>query len=352
MGRVARGGNLADGPLRHHLIQAESIMRLSLRSRLCSSGLLALLALLTTSFAAAQQEPAELPDVRRVPSPAIGGFNADPHIAVFGDRYYIYPTFDGNEGWGSTAFPLYSSTDLVHWQHHGIIVHLPYSLPWAGERAWAPAIAEYRGKYYFYMSANRNIAVAVADRPEGPFVDPLGKPLVAEGEYEGQMIDPMTFIDDDGTPYLYWGNGRCYVARLNEDMISLAERGRDITPPDFREGVFMVKRQGKYYLMWSEDDTRSPNYRVAYAIGDSPYGPFTKADNNPILIGDGVIRGTGHHSVVKVPGQDRYYIAYHRFGTPDGNGFKRETVIGDLVFEEDGTIRKVDIWQPHTPLND
>lgn len=283
---------------------------------------------------------------RMPPPPVLPGYHADPHIAVFGDTYYIYPTTDGSEGWASRSFSCMSSKDLVHWQNRGVILWLGVDVEWANQNAWAPAIATQHGKYYFYTSSAQNIGVAVADTPHGPFRDPLGKPLVARGDYPGQAIDPMVFVDDDGSAYLYWGQGHCHVVKLNEDMISFDPAGvRRITPPGYNEGAFVIKRKGVYYLMWSEFDTRDPRYSVAYGMSDSPMGPFTKAAENPILKGEGQVKGAGHHSVVQVPGKDQWFIAYHRFAIPDGTGYKRETCISPMRFNEDGTIQKVDVFQ-------
>lgn len=143
------------------------------------------------------------------------------------------------------------------------------------------------------------------------------------------MIDPAVFTDDDGRSYLYWGNGHGYVVPLNADMMSFdASKVRDITQPDFREGSFVVKRQGTYYFMWSEDDTRSENYHVAYATGPSPLGPWTKRGTILSKRPEYGIKGTGHHSVVNVPGTDDWYIVYHRFalngpGKAGGDGTHR-----------------------------
>ena len=274
------------------------------------------------------------------------GVNADPHIAVFGHTFYLYPTTDGSEGWLSTSFRAWSSPDLVHWKDEGVILDLPRDLTWATVRAWAPAIATKNGQYYFYYSAAQNIGVAVADRPIGPFKDPLGRPLVAKSTFPRmQVIDPMAFVDDDGSAFLYWGQGRCRVVKLNDDMISfnLADV-RDVTPPGYNEGPFVHKRQGRYYLSWSEFDTRDPRYSVAYATGDSPLGPFTKAAVNPILGQSGQIKGAGHHSIVQIPGRDEWVIAYHRFRVPDGNGYNREVCLSPLRYAENGRILPVDVF--------
>ncbi|GAA2645727.1 family 43 glycosylhydrolase [Streptomyces vastus] len=275
-------------------------------------------------------------------SPVLPGLNADPNIVRFGDTFYIYPTTDGFPGWSGTQFKAYSSKDLVHWEDHGVILDLGPDVSWADSRAWAPTTAEKNGKYYFYYSADTNIGVAVSDSPTGPFKDPLGKPLVARGAYTGQMIDPAVFTDDDGQSYLYWGNGRAYVVPLNDDMVSFdASKVTDITPSGYNEGTFVIKRKGTYYFMWSENDTRDENYRVAYATGSSPTGPWTKQGvilEKDLSLG---IKGPGHHSVVKVPNTDDWYIAYHRFAIPGGDGTHRETTVDKLEFDSDGLIKKV-----------
>ncbi|MFJ6081763.1 family 43 glycosylhydrolase [Streptomyces sp. NPDC092369] len=281
-------------------------------------------------------------------SPSLPGFNADPDVHYLDGQYWIYPTTDGNQGWSSTSFKAYSSRDLVHWKDHGVILDLGPDVSWADKYAWAPAIAERDGTYYFYFCAEQQIGVAVADSPAGPFKDALGKPLVAKGgSLSGQMIDPAVFTDDDGTSYLYWGNGHGYVVPLNADMTSYdPAKVKDITTDNFREGSFVVKRKGTYYFMWSEDDTRSENYHVAYATGPSPLGPWTKRGTILSKRPEYGILGTGHHSVVNAPGTDDWYIVYHRFGIngpgkAGGDGMHRETTIDRLEFAPDGTIKPV-----------
>ncbi|MET9972167.1 family 43 glycosylhydrolase, partial [Streptomyces sp. NPDC006356] len=252
------------------------------------------------------------------------------------------PTTDGFEGWSGTQFKAYSSTDLVHWKDHGVILDLGPDVSWADSRAWAPTIAEKDGKYYFYFCADANIGVAVSDSPTGPFKDALGKPLLKAGQYSGQMIDPAVFTDDGGQAYLYWGNGHAYVAPLNADMTSIdTPKVKDITPSGYNEGTFVIKRKGTYYFMWSENDTRDENYRVAYATGPSPTGPWTKQGvilEKDLSLG---IKGPGHHSVVHVPNTDDWYIAYHRFAIPGGDGTHRETTVDKLEFDSEGLIKKV-----------
>ena len=294
---------------------------------------------------------AQVTDTLHAPQPALPGLYADPNIIAFGKKFYIYPTTDGTEGWLSTNFTCWSSTNMVDWKNEGVILDLPRDISWAKQRAWAPTIAFKKNKYYFYYSANVNIGVAVADKPTGPFTDPINKPLVKKGTKRGQMIDPMVFVDDDGSAYLYFGQGQCNVVKLNDDMVSYdSTKIVSFKPPGYNEGPFVIKRKGIYYLMWSEYDTRDPRYSIAYATSTSPLGPFKKAAGNPILKGKGVVKGAGHHSVVQVPGTDDWYIAYHRFKIPDGNGYNRETCISPMRFDAEGNILPVNVFEAPKPV--
>ena len=280
--------------------------------------------------------------VRVMRSPLLPAKYADPNIVRFGDTYYIYGTSDGTPGWASTKFTVWSSTDLVNWTEHPTILDLA-DVSWAHTNAWAPTAAYANGKYYFYFCAAGNVGVATSDSPTGPFTD-SGKPLIDRKDYNNaQQIDPAVFTDDDGQNYLYWGNGSAYVAPLNADMTSIdVSKRRTITGlTDFREGLFMNKRKDTYYLTYSIDDTGSENYQVGYATSTSPTGPFTS--RGVILKKDPAlgILATGHSSIIQVPGTDDWYIAYHRFAIPDGNGFNRETTIDRLYFDSSGAITPV-----------
>ena len=196
--------------------------------------------------------------------------------------------------------------------------------------------------------------MAVADDPAGPFRD-SGRALIAEkpeGVSGGQEIDPDVFHDSvSGKYYLYWGNGYAAVAELNRDMVSIKKKSTKIITPDntFRVGIYVFYREGKYYFLWSEDDTRSENYRVRYGTSASPLGPITVPEENLILskVPEKGIYGTGHNSVVQVPGTDEWYIVYHRFSRPDGiemgdaAGFHREVCIDRMEFSDDGRIKPV-----------
>ncbi|WP_447001886.1 family 43 glycosylhydrolase [Saccharothrix isguenensis] len=281
--------------------------------------------------------------------PVIPGLYADPHITNFNGRYYLYPTTDGYAGWSSPYYKAFSSTDLVNWTDHGVILDHGPDVSWADNSAWAPAVVAKNGRYYLYFSGGaasgdtgKHLGVAVSDSPTGPFRDALGRPLIRSGAYSGQTIDPMVFTDDTGQSYLYWGNGAAHVVPLNADMTSFdPAKVRTITPSGYREAAFVFKRNGTYYFMWSENDTRDEDYRVAYATGTSPLGPWTKRGivlQKRLELG---IKGPGHHSVVKAPDSDTWHIAYHRFAVPAGNGTNREVTVDRMTFNADGTISPI-----------
>ncbi|KAK9425301.1 hypothetical protein SUNI508_13173 [Seiridium unicorne] len=280
-------------------------------------------------------------------SPVLPGYNADPNIAVFGSTYYIYPTTDGLSDWGAKDLYVWSSTDLVTWtRNDNPILTLngaDGNVPWATGNAWAPTIAEKNGKYYFYFCGHnptydaQNIGVAVADSPEGPFTAQEG-PMITNTESitSSQAIDPDVFADPvSGKYWLFWGNGNCLYAELNDDMLSInTDTIGEITGlTDYMEGTFVNYRDGLYHLTYSIDDTRSVDYRVGYATATSPTGPYTyqgvilqKDESQGIL-------GTGHNSIIGILGTDDWYIAYHRFAIPNGNGTEREVTIDRITFD-------------------
>ncbi len=294
-------------------------------------------------------------------NPILEGYHADPEIlyAEKTGKYYLYPTSDGYTGWSGDYFKVFSSDNLKDWQEEGTILDLKTQVPWGNRNAWAPAIIEKKVgknkyKYYYYFTAAQKIGVAVADHPTGPFID-SGKPLVStkpEGVRGGQEIDPDVFQDPvSGKYYLYWGNGYGAVAELNDDMVSLKENTTKVITPDetFREGFYVFYRNGTYYFLWSEDDTRSENYRVRYGTSKSPTGPIEIPENNLILSKNPElgIYGPGHNSVLQIPGKDEWYIVYHRFSRPNGikmgdaAGYHREVCIDKMEFNEDGSINPV-----------
>lgn len=298
--------------------------------------------------------------VSKANNPVLKGYYADPEI-IYSEKhgkYYLYPTSDGFTGWSGTYFKAFSSTDLVNWHDEGILLDLKKDVSWADRNAWAPSLVEAKVdgnyRYFYYFTAAQKIGVAVSDAPTGPFKD-SGRPLIdfkPDGISGGQEIDPDVFIDTvSGTPYLYWGNGYLAVAELNADMLSLKKETVKVLTPDktFREGAEIFYRNGLYYFLWSEDDTRSPNYRVRYATAKSPLGPLNIPEDNLVIKRDDSqqIYGTGHNSVIHVPGTDDWYIVYHRFSRPkgiemgDAAGYHREVCIDRMEFNADGSIKPV-----------
>ncbi|KAK1963480.1 family 43 glycosyl hydrolase [Colletotrichum sublineola] len=289
-------------------------------------------------------------------SPVLPGLYADPNAVVFNGVYYIYATTDGVPGWGGNTFFVWKSTDLVTWtrgdQPFLTLDGANGNVPWAVGNAWAPTIAERNGKYYFYFSGQnaalntKTIGVAVADAPEGPFTaEPEAMILNNEALTSSQAIDPVAFHDPvSGKYYIYWGNGRPLLAELNDDMVSVNWNTVQAINGlvDFREGLFIVYRNGLYHLTYSIDDTGSENYRVGYATSTSATGPWTY--HGVILQKDpsqGIL-GTGHNSMFNVPGTDSWYIVYHRFAIPGGGGYRRETTIDRVTFDfETGLINPV-----------
>lgn len=311
------------------------------------------------------EELGELPQ-----NPVLPGFHADPEILYSKktDKYYIYSTTDGQPGWGGWYFTAFSSPDLKDWTYEGVILDLRSpQVPWANGNAWAPAIEEKqidgKYKYFFYYSGNPNdnsrkqIGVAVADSPTGPFKD-MGQPIITDSPAgHGQQIDVDVFTDPmTGTPYIYWGNGYMAGAELNSDMVSvkketikvLTPKGGSLKDYAYREAPYVFYRKGTYYFLWSVDDTGSPNYHVAYGTSDSPLGPIKVAKDPIVTIQDPAkeIYGPAHNSVIRKPGTDEWYIVYHRINKnyldkDKGPGVHREVCIDRLEFNEDGTIKRV-----------
>jgi beta-xylosidase len=287
-------------------------------------------------------------------NPVFKGWYADPEGIIFNKTFWIYPTYSAPYN-SQVHFDAFSSKDLVNWKKHENILDTS-AIKWAKRAMWAPSIIEKDKKYYFFFGANDiqsdnekgGIGVAVADKPEGPYKDYLGKPLIDKFHNKAQPIDQFVFKDKDGQYYLFYGGWRhCNVAKLKPDFTGFIpfEDGtifREITPKGYVEGPFMFIRNGKYYFMWSEGGWTGPDYSVAYAIADSPFGPFERVDK--ILQQDPkVATGAGHHSVIQIPGKDEWYIVYHRRPLTETDGNHRETCIDKMTFDSKGMINPVKI---------
>ena len=284
-------------------------------------------------------------------NPVFEGDYADPEGVVFGKTYWIYPTWSDHFE-KQLHFDCFSSKDLVNWTKHERIIDQS-SISWLRLALWAPAAIEKDGKYYLFFGANDvhkgeigGIGVAVADKPQGPFKDLLGKPLINDIVNGAQPIDQFVFQDKDGTYYMYYGGwGHCNIVKMADDFKSIVPfpdgtMYKEVTPKGYVEGPFMFIRDGKYYFMWSEGGWGGPHYRVAYAIADSPFGPFER--KGVILQQDPeVATGAGHHSVIYNKKSNKYYIVYHR--RPLGSNYhnNRVTCIDEMHFAPNGDILPV-----------
>jgi beta-xylosidase len=286
-----------------------------------------------------------------ISNPIVEGYFADPSIVKEGETFYIYATIDP---WGGEELAVLSTKDFRQFSQH----HLDWPTKKACTSAtsksslvWAPSVRKVKdGLYYMYVSVGSEIWVGKSESPLGPWMNAKSDntPLVAATDFPNvHNIDAECFIDDDGQAYLYWGsgfnwvNGHCMAAKLNSDMASFSASPIEVTPPHYFEGPFMLKRNGRYYLMFSEGKAIDATYQVGYAVGDSPLGPFTVGKNRPVLStsADSITYGPGHHTVFTERGQD--YILYHRIYPQKKEFVLRQLCIDSLNFDAQGNIRKV-----------
>lgn len=284
-------------------------------------------------------------------NPVFPGWYADPEGIIYNNEYWVFPTYSARYE-DQIFFDAFSSKDFVTWKKHHRIIDTT-EVKWAKKAMWAPSVFQKDKKYYLFFGANDvhkgeigGIGVAVADKPEGPYKDLIGKPLVNDIVNGAQPIDQFVFKDKDGQYYMFYGGWQhCNVVKLSPDFKSLVpfEDGtiyKEVTPENYVEGPFMFIRNNKYYFMWSEGGWGLPNYKVAYAIADSPFGPFKRIGT--ILEQDPAIAtAAGHHSVIKIPNKDQYYIVYHRRPLGKTGANERETCIDVMTFDANGFINPV-----------
>lgn len=279
-------------------------------------------------------------------------YSADPSARVFDDRVYLFPSHDilatqgkGRVGWFCMEdYHVFSSANLTDWTDHGMIVQ-QNKVPWVRPDSysmWAPDCIKRNGRYYFYFPTAPQdtvtfgrgfaIGVAIADKPEGPYVP---QPTPIKGVHG---IDPNVFIDKDGQAYLYWSAGNIYAARLKENMTELDGDPvtlKDLPGKGLKEGPYLFERAGIYYLTFPHVENKIE--RLEYATSDHPLGPFKMTG----VIMDESATGcwTNHHSVIQF--RNQWYLFYHdRDYSP--NFDKARSVRADsLFFNDDGTIKKV-----------
>lgn len=305
-------------------------------------------------------------------------YTADPSAHVFDGKIYIYPSHDVDAGIPENdlgdhfdmrdyhVFSMESVDGPV--TDHGIALDKK-DIPWAGRQLWAPDAACKDGKYYLYFPLKDQndifrIGVAVSDKPEGPFI-PEANPI--KGSFS---IDPAVLDDGDGSFYMYFGglwggqlqryrNNKAIecghepaddepalcarVARMTGDMLEFAEEPRDVVILDengepikagdherrYFEGPWMHKYNGKYYFSYSTGNT----HLLCYAVGDSPYGPFTYQG----VILTPVVGWTTHHSIVEFKG--KWYLFHHDSVPSGGKTWLRSIKVVELEYNADGTIK-------------
>jgi beta-xylosidase len=287
-----------------------------------------------------------------ITNPIINGYFADPSIVKYQDTYYIYATIDP---WGSNELAVLTTKDFRHWEQK----HINWPTKTActsntsgSDMVWAPSVVKAtNGKYYMYVSVGNEIWAGVSDYPLGPWENAKndGTPLINRFRFPGyHMIDAEAFIDDDGQAYLYWGsglnwvNGHCFAVKLKKDMVTFECEPEDITPPNYFEAPYMLKRNGKYYLMYSEGKAIDYTYKIRYSTGSTPMGPWKEGKKSPILStsADSSTYGPGHHTVFRENGQD--YILYHRLIYPQPKDITvRQLCIDSLNFDAEGNIKRI-----------
>jgi len=281
-------------------------------------------------------------------------FTADPTARIFNGKVYLFPSHDIKvpEGknlkkdWFCMAdYHVFSSENLTDWTDHGMIVSQE-KVPWVDSTSysmWAPDCVERNGKYYFYFPANKNtvgpngrkgfgIGVAVADKPEGPYI-PQPEPI--KGIFG---IDPNVLIDKDGQAYIYWSMGNIFVAKLKENMLELDSEPLaipNLPSKGLKEGPWVFERNGIYYLTFPHVENKIE--RLEYAMGNNPMGPFKMTgvimDESPLNC------WTNHHSTIEKDGQ--WYLFYHQNEYSPKFDKNRSACIDSLFFNTDGTIQKV-----------
>lgn len=286
-------------------------------------------------------------------------YTADPAPMIHNDTLFVFVGHDEDEAQEGSylmrEYRLYSTTDMVNWTDHGAVLKTS-EVGWSANDASAAQCVERNGKFYFYISTLNNtpgaggvsVGVTVADNIYGPYKDVLGRALVTNqmttaARHSWDDLDPTVFIDDDGQAYLYWGNGACYWAKLNEDMISLDGA---ITPLDvkdqsafgvsFTEAPWVYKRNGMYYMIYASGFPESIHYTTA----PKPEGPWTYRGVVMPLEGRS---NTNHPGMIDYKGNS--YFFYHSGALEGGHGYRRSVCVEQFRYNADGTIPQMTMTQ-------
>lgn len=283
-------------------------------------------------------------------------FTADPAALVVGDSIYVYTGEDLAVPGGWFTMPhwiVYSSADMQNWNCHGPVLSASAFHNSNPNGAWAAQVVEKDGRYYFYVTLDdiRNgehkIDVAVGESPLGPFRparktdDPLiTDSMTPDSHRPNADIDPTVLIDDDGTAWIAWGNGDCYIAKLKENMVELDGEIIHLGLRNYSEGPWLFKRNGIYYNVYAADAPGVQPEQLAYSMARSIEGPWTYG---------GLITGPARHGFTIHPSVNEFkgdwYLFYHdgcypQEGTPGGD-CRRHVCVEKLIFNPDGTIKPI-----------
>lgn len=273
-------------------------------------------------------------------------YTADPAAMVKGDTLWLFAghDFEGNQkNYKMKDWLVFSTTDCKTWTEYPVSMKVS-DFAWAKSgAAFAAHAVEHNGKYYWYVSTNwSGIGVAVADRPEGPYKDALGKPLLTNKDcfastHSWACIDPAIFIDDDGTPWIFWGNRHCYYAKLKQNMIEIDGDVKQVNFDnfDFTEAPWIHKYNGKYYLSYASGFPE----KIAYAMADKIEGPYEYKGILNEIAGNS---NTNHQAIVEF--KNNWYFIYHNGAIQtDGSSYSRSICIDKLFHNPDGTIKRINM---------
>ncbi|TRZ42937.1 glycoside hydrolase family 43 protein [Robertkochia solimangrovi] len=285
---------------------------------------------------------------------------ADPTMLNYNGIYYLYGTSQGNLEKYGKGFLVFTSEDLTEWNGpagNADGFALREASAFGTDGFWAPQVFRYNNVFYMAYTANEKIALATSTSPLGPFTN-SGTPI----DNTISQIDPFIFFDDDGKKYLYhvrFENGnKIFVAELNEDLQSIkeetltevlaAEEPWENTAGSewpVAEGPTVFKRDNTYYLLYSANDFRNPDYAVGYATSMSPYGPWTKAENDPIIHGDKIGEsGTGHGDLFWDNDMNMHYVLHTHYSK--NSVFPRISGIVEIELNSDGITVKDESFLP------
>ena len=282
-------------------------------------------------------------------------FTADPAPLVDGDTVYLYTTHDEappRQWLVMNDWLCYSSKDMKTWTPHGPVASKD-TFEWGTHDAWAAQTIRKDGKYWLYVTlcgkgqySGRAIGVAVSDKPEGPFKDAIGKPLVWDSMTPGPVgwddMDPTVFIDDDGTPWLAWGHTMLYVAKLKPNMVELDGEIRMMRLPNYTEGPWLFKRNGLYYMIYVSHILNGFHEMASYATATSMDGPWTPRG---LMCRDTKNSDCIHPGVAEFKGN--WYFFYLNGALTLANGEKgdaqhRSVCMDYMYFNPDGTIQMIE----------